>query len=92
MDSSAKTSVLFRAAWVLLGAGLVASLALWGGDLAANLPETPKPTTPPAGMVVTTYSSSNKVDRKAVCAELSPRVKTVIVESTTGNLIATLTC
>jgi hypothetical protein len=96
VNSSAKSFALYRAAWALVGIALCGSLAVWGNTIAAHVadPPTPSPvpTPPRAGMIVTTYSPTNAVEREALCAELSPRVQTVTVESPSGKVITTLKC
>jgi hypothetical protein len=96
VNSSAKASALFRAAWLVVGIALCGSLAVWGNTIAAHvagpMAPSPVPTPPRAGLIVTTYSPTNAIEREQLCDELSPRVQTVTVESTSGKVITTLDC
>jgi hypothetical protein len=96
VNSSSKTPALFRAAWLLVGLALCGSLVVWGnnigGQIATRPEPSPVPTPPRAGLIVTTYSPTNAIEREQLCDELSPRVQTVTVESTSGEVLTTLNC
>jgi hypothetical protein len=84
--------------WLAVVLALGALVVVWGARIGASFhgiedaAPSPVPVATAAPQIATVYSNLGPPDPATLCAELSPVPKQVTVESTTGALVATITC
>jgi hypothetical protein len=97
MEQRQRASAGYSAAWIAVVVALCATLALWGARIGASFDSgpvaaSPIPTATAVPGVVTVYTDLGPPDPAALCAEVSPPTKTVIVENTSGVVLSKLNC
>jgi hypothetical protein len=97
MQRSKSSPSPFALAWLLMVVALCAVVGLWMSQISALLGPLPEPVaaaphaTAPAN-IVTDYTRDRTASADSLCAELSPRSATVVVETPTGVVLSTLHC
>ena len=97
MQRSRRSPSPFALAWFLMVAALCAVVGLWMTQISAVLGPLPEPVAvvPPTeapGNIVTDYTRDRTASADSLCAELSPRSATVVVETPAGVVLSTLQC
>jgi hypothetical protein len=90
---------LVQAGWLVIVVAMIAVLAIWVSQIAGALTAPSRaealPSPPPVHAiptVVTEYSTSGPLNKSQLCAELAPRVNSVIVENPLGYIDTTIQC